>query len=113
MRMGEKMNLLASVAGEGDSGGMLAGQVLPEATDTPERALMRAVLQQTINDLTDPKLMNRRSARGLAKMQRQAAKWFASEDDSYLYSFANICQALNLDPASLRRGILARPTKAT
>jgi|RhiMetdeSRZDD1v2_1073273.scaffolds.fasta_scaffold787313_1 hypothetical protein len=105
MRMEEKMNLLASMVEMVDSERMLPSQFFPEATDTPERTLMRAVLQRTINDLTDPKLMNRRSARGLTKMQRQAAEWFASEDDSYLYSFVSICQALNLDAGALRQAL--------
>jgi hypothetical protein len=95
-----------------DSEHLLPSQFFPEATDTPERALMRAVLQRTINDLTDPKLMNRCSARGLTKMQRQAAEWFASEDDSYLYSFVSICQALNLDAGALRAALLTPEREA-
>ena len=38
--------------------------------------------------------------------RQEAEAWFASEDDSYLYSFVSICQALNLDTGGLRRALL-------
>jgi predicted ATPase len=104
----------ASVAEFLESEHVLSSQFFASAadTDTPERALMRAVLKLALADLTDPKLINRCSARGLTKMQRQAAEWFTSEDDSYLYSFISICQALNLDAGALRRALLPPERKA-
>jgi len=41
----------------------------------------------------------------VAKLQRDTAAWFVSEDDSYLYSFVSICQALNLDAGAIRRAL--------
>ena len=73
---------------------------------------MRAVLQRALGDLADPQLLSYRGTRGVAKLQRDTAAWFVSEDDSYLYSFVSICQALNLDAGAIRRALLAPQREA-
>ena len=82
------------------------------AADTPEKALMRAVLQRAIDDLTAPKMLNYCSARGLTRLQREAAAWFLSGDDTYLFSFVAISLALNLDAGAIRRALLAPQKQA-
>jgi hypothetical protein len=36
---------------------------------------------------------------------REAAAWFSSEDDRWPFAFVNVCRALGLDPASVRRAL--------
>src|SRR5712691_11215084 len=36
----------------------------------------------------------------------EAEKWFMSDDDSWPFSFVNICYTLDLHPGFLRRGLL-------
>src|SRR5262244_1478750 len=91
---------------------MLPSQFFPCLADLPERALMRAVLQRAIDDLTAPKMLNYCSVRGLTRLQREAAAWFLSGDETYIFSFVNICQALNLDAGTIRRALLAPQREA-
>jgi hypothetical protein len=44
--------------------------------------------------------------------RQQAAEWFASEDDTHLYSFVSICQALSLDAGAIRRALLTPQREA-
>jgi hypothetical protein len=70
----------------------------------PELRLMAAVLEDAISCLS----IKTRSA--TARQQKQidsAWEWFAAEDDSeWIFSFKNICEALGIDPAYLRRGLI-------
>src|SRR5262249_46122411 len=96
-----------------ESGKLLPAQFCPGVTDSPERALMRAVLQRAIDDLAAPQLLSYQGARGAAKLQRDTAAWFASEETSWPYSFVNICQTLGLDAAALRRALFQPQHRAT
>jgi hypothetical protein len=70
----------------------------------PELRLMAAVLEDAIACLsikTHPATARQR------KQIENAWQWFASEDDSeWIFSFKNICEALGIDPAYLRRGLI-------
>ena len=56
-----------------------------------------------------------------AQLIASTVRWFTVPDDAWLFSFANVCRALGLDPAELRaalsteladlgaRGLLAPP----
>ena len=70
----------------------------------PELRLMAAVLEDAISCLST-------KARSATARQRKqladARQWFAAEDDSeWIFSFKNICEALGIDPAYLRRGLI-------
>ena len=84
---------------------VLPSQFYAAAADTPARALMRAVLERAWNDLGDPQLLSYQGPRGAAKLQRETAAWFASDEPTWLYSFVNICQTLGLDASALRRAL--------
>ena len=36
-----------------------------------------------------------------------AEQWILDKDKSYLFSFENVCEALNFDPAYLREGLIS------
>ena len=91
---------------------VLPSQFSAAAVDTPARALMRAVLAQAWEDLRDARLLSYQGPRGAAKLQRDTAAWFASEDAIWPYSFVNICQTLGLDAAALRRALVQPPHHA-
>jgi hypothetical protein len=68
----------------------------------PERALMRAVLEDAIRCLVG-------EGRPLARRGRlaaQARKWVTTRDARWPYSFDNVCYALNLVPEGARRRLL-------
>jgi hypothetical protein len=65
----------------------------------PERRLMMAVLARALLDLqTHAGTGTLRASRHLAEVEA----WFASDDDSWPFSFVNLCHALDLDAASVR-----------
>jgi hypothetical protein len=74
-----------------------------------ERRLMLAVLIDAIRGLTAlrPKTPHVRAQRALLRDQA----WIQSEDKSTPFSFANICDALGIDPGYVRRCVL-RPLHA-
>jgi hypothetical protein len=70
----------------------------------PELRLMAAVLEDAISCLSV-------KARPVTTRQRKqledAQQWFAAEDDDeWIFSFRNICEALGIAPAYLRRGLI-------
>jgi hypothetical protein len=70
----------------------------------PELRLLAAVLEDAISCLTA------KACPATARQRKQfddAWQWFAAEDDSeWIFSFKNICEALGIDPAYLRRGLI-------
>jgi hypothetical protein len=70
----------------------------------PELRLMAAVLEDAISCLSikaHPVTARQR------KQLEDARQWFAAEDDDeWIFSFRNICEALGIDPAYLRRGLI-------
>jgi hypothetical protein len=68
----------------------------------PERALMRAVLEDAIRCLVgEGRPLARR-----ALLAAQARKWVAKRDARWPYSFDNVCCALNLAPEAVRPCLL-------
>jgi hypothetical protein len=67
-----------------------------------ERRLMVAVLEQAVNDYRtcrstrDPKRQS---------LFREVAGWFTSRESTYLYSFENVCDVLELNADYVRRGL--------
>jgi hypothetical protein len=70
----------------------------------PELRLMAAVLEDAISCLS---IKARPATARQRKQIENAWQWFAAEDDSeWIFSFKNICEALGIDPAYLRRGLI-------
>jgi len=84
---------------------LLPSHFYPAAADSPQRALMRAVLQRALDDVADPKLLSYRGTRGKAKMRQKAEAWFCSDDETWPYSFVNICHSLGIDAGAIRKAL--------
>jgi len=76
--------------------------------DDPHRQLMAAVLQTAVDDYWDS--FRPRSAaygtRGARRRCRQARSYMLNKDRVWPFSFENLCDALDLDAATLRRALL-------
>jgi hypothetical protein len=89
--------------------------VLPEQLAAPrrdslisgERALMLAVLEDAIRCYLEP-------PRGAVRVQREAENWIFHGDESWPFSFVNICDALGLAAGPMRRKLReqCRPANA-
>jgi len=69
----------------------------------PERRLMMAVLARALLDL------QMHAGTGTPRARRHLAEveaWFASDDDVWPCSFVNLCHALDLDAAAMRRRLV-------
>lgn len=92
-----------------DSMGILAET--PHIPDTPERALMRAVFEQVIQDIDNGDIPARRrpGKRSQSTLYRLAIRWVFTSDYSWWpFSFENICETLAYNPAYIRKQILLR-----
>ena len=69
----------------------------------PERVLMLAVLQDAVTCFQDHVAA---TCKRTQAMHRDAEEWIMSNDQSYLFSFENVCEALGYEAAYLRRGLL-------
>ena len=76
---------------------------MPTATQTHAappwsgiRALMLAVLEDAIHNL--------QSSEGLVRAE--AEQWITSAERRYVFSFAVICETLNLEPSAVRRSVI-------
>jgi hypothetical protein len=74
----------------------------------PHRQLMAAVLQTAVDDYWDS--VRPRSAGygtlGARRRSRRARSYVLSNDRMWPFSFENLCDALDLDAATLRRALL-------
>jgi hypothetical protein len=70
-----------------------------------ERQLMLAVLADAVRSYVGNRGARDREARALF---RETLDWFASPDRTTLFSFASICDALDIEPGSVRRMLAAR-----
>jgi hypothetical protein len=102
---GEKM-AIPSVLELAESEKMLPTQFFPGGPDIPEKALMRAVLQRALDDLSGVFAITM-GPRPRTRLRAETEEWFLSEDDTYLYSFASICQALGLNAGAVRRALFS------
>lgn len=65
-------------------------------------ALMCAVLEEAVHCWQQ---QSTKSGQRAQRLTREAEEWLFSDDSRWLFSFVNICAALNLDPEYLRRGL--------
>lgn len=68
-----------------------------------ERRLMVAILEDAVDCFQKYLGATDNRSRHLGA---EAEKWFLSDDESWPFSFVNVCQALDLHPGFLRRGLL-------
>jgi hypothetical protein len=69
-----------------------------------ENGLALAILQQAIDDLRNHRQSNRPEHR---RIYAKAHRWVASDDRSWLYSFASICELLDVPPETMRSKLLS------
>ncbi|MGH7827696.1 MAG: hypothetical protein ACREQ7_21290 [Candidatus Binatia bacterium] len=69
----------------------------------PEKELMLAILTDAVECLH--KHCGSRQATGV-KLFNEAKEWIFDEDERGAFSFFNVCDALDLDPRYIRRGIV-------
>jgi len=68
-----------------------------------ERRLMAAILEDAIDCFQKYLWAKDNRSRNL---RLEAESWFVSDDDSWPFSFINVCYALDLEPGFLRRGLM-------
>ena len=69
----------------------------------PERLLMLAVLEDAVWCLQNHATCASRKPR---KLFEDALQWILMDDDHWLFSFNNVCEAVGLSPRCLRSGLL-------
>lgn len=72
------------------------------AESSPEQRLMIALVRDSIRCVN--RYRNVTSLRGKRLFDREA-NWILSDDRNWLYAFAQICDALDLDPRTIRRSL--------
>src|ERR1051326_7191469 len=74
----------------------------------PHKRLMAAVLRAAVDDCRGGSLYPRSAGKGVlgAGSIRQAVAHVASTDRAWPFSFENLCDALELDAAALRGGLM-------
>jgi hypothetical protein len=73
---------------------------------TGEQRLMAAVLEDAIGlYLKRPPPRTAKLRQKFQQILQQTEDWLRSNDNASLFSFLRICDALNLDPQYLRRGL--------
>lgn len=75
----------------------------------PEKKLMLAVLQDAIDCFRKNVFSNREKKNELF---HEAEAWILDDDDSDLFSFENICEVFDIDPAYLRKGLMSYKQRA-
>ena len=76
---------------------------------TGEQRLMAAILEDAVDVCTSPAtLANAKRQR----LQREAMVWLRSNDRAQMFSFLRVCEALDLDPGTIRRGVYLRRVEA-
>jgi hypothetical protein len=61
-------------------------EIVPYDPALPERNLLRAIILNALADLRKP-----------GETQREATKFFLSEEEDYIFSFQSICNHLDVD----------------
>jgi len=82
----------------------VAAQWWPRRSLRPEQRLMCAVLEEALIELAGTRVAAPSPWRAHRNRQELLA-WFASPDRSWPFSFENICDAIDLDPAQVRAGL--------
>jgi hypothetical protein len=84
---------------------VMPSQFFPEIGDGPapgEKRLMRAVLKDALEVLV--KHDGARDPRG-RRLFAEAQRWVQSDDADWIFSFANVCDALALAPSCVRKAL--------
>ena len=68
--------------------------------------LMLAVLEDAIRCIAERPINKREH---VAVQARHAIRWVRSDDWGYLFSFNNVCTALDIDPGRMRQRLLDQP----
>jgi hypothetical protein len=68
-----------------------------------ERRLMAAILEDAVDCFQKYLWAKDNRSRTL---RLEAESWFLSDDDSWPFSFINVCHALDLEPDIIRRGLM-------
>ena len=68
----------------------------------PERMLMLAVLEDAV--VCIQKYASASKGRG-KRWFRETMEWVLRDDDNWLFSFNNVCEAVDLDPGYVRRAM--------
>ncbi len=72
---------------------------------TGEQRLMAAILEDAVAVCCRPTVPTTSKARHLL---RETLRWLRSNERTWMFSFLRICEALDLDPAAIRRGVRIR-----
>ncbi|MFN8600017.1 MAG: hypothetical protein U0842_06065 [Candidatus Binatia bacterium] len=72
---------------------------------TPERALLLAMLERTAADLKNFRYARQRANQ---RLYMDAYLWVASDDRSHPFAFENVCEFLKLSPEHIREKLLHR-----
>ena len=90
---------------------ILPSRFLPRTRATPERRLLLAVLEEAIGTY---QRHTTATAGHAPAILAEVEAWFACEDDTWLYSFVAICDALGIEATYVRSGLgLLRDTRRT
>lgn len=73
-----------------------------DASLSPERRLLLAVLEEAVGDFQRDVVATGREAQ---RRFAEAEEWIASDEATWPCAFVPICHALGLDPAWIRRGL--------
>ncbi len=67
-----------------------------------ERRLVLAILEEAVRSYQRYAFATNRRGR---RLFGETCDWFAAEQDPWIFSFENICHALDLDPDNIREGL--------
>lgn len=79
------------------------GNVVADSSLVPEKRLLLAILAEAVATLQRYVLDDGRRGQ---RLYREAEAWVLSDDVSWPCTFRNICDALGIDPAYLRGGVM-------
>ena len=69
----------------------------------PEKRLMLAILEDGINCFQENLLAQNV---GKSRLFQDAEEWIIQSDGNWVFSFENVCEALGINPAYVRQGLL-------
>ena len=76
---------------------------------TGEQRLMAALLEDALKVCGQPA---RSATAPQSRLLCETMRWLRSNDRSWMFSFLRICETLDLDPGSVRRGVYRRRAEA-
>ena len=88
----------------------LLERVKRTAYQEPERALMVAVLRDAITCLEKYGAFK---SSGNKRLFDEALEWIRSEDCEWLFSFNNVCEAVGVNPAYMRKGLIQMSARSS